>query len=269
MRARIALAVVLALAACKSKSEDARSSEVSSGRPTQIGTAAGSGSDGSPPGAITGSDPAHGHATGSGSGSPRTGDPTAPAVNTAIARTDQGALQPIGQAPPVVTADKPAITTAPASPTRIEDTQALGAQQAPSERDVAYGGELQRAGGITPPAVAPRGRIALARTQLPDVTSLTAEAVAAKIKAAYLPGLERCYRQRLANDPTARGPLALSFVVTALGRVTGANSTAFHDSVGTCAQTVAATWRFPAPKDPNTRAAIAAHVVLGFVLVPE
>ena len=51
--------------------------------------------------------------------------------------------------------------------------------------------------------------------------------------------------------------------------MTGASSTAFHDSVGTCAQTVAATWRFPTPKDPNTRAAIAAHVVLGFVLVPE
>ncbi len=265
--------MVVMLTACKSKSEDAKSSDVSSGMSTKAG---GSGADGSRPGGLSGNAGNVGNGSGSGTNDLHQGNRTRePAVNTAIAQTDQGSLQPAGQAPPVVTtdkpsaADKPAASDKPATATRIDDAQTLGTQQAPSERDVAYGGEIQRAGGIAPAAGGPRARIALARTQLPDVTSLTADAVAAKIKAAYLPGLERCYRQRLAIDPTARGPLALSFVVTALGRVTDASSTAFHDSVGTCAQTVAATWRFPAPKDPTTSAAVAAHVVLGFVLVAE
>lgn len=255
---RLGLAFVVvpavALGACKSKSDDRRQSDVKATVPTDDRGRVGMPAEPRP---TTGERP-----------------PTpVPAVTTPVARVDQGSVQPVGQPPPVVgsgSGTSPA-GPAPASPTRIEDTQVLGAQRPPVGRpgEPALESGLQSAGSARPaPATSASGRVAIAGTQTPDRTSLTTDAVAAKIQAAYLPGLERCYQQRLAIDPTTRGVLALSFVVDATGRVTQARGTGVADALGACAATVAASWRFPAPTDPRTGTAIVARVVVRFELAP-
>ena len=97
------------------------------------------------------------------------------------------------------------------------------------------------------PPSGPSGRITMkARTALDD-TSLTGDAVLAKITSSYLLGLKRCYQRGLATDPGLRGELHLAFTVGPTGRATG-EATMTSEAVASCVTTVLQTWQFAIPK---------------------
>jgi outer membrane biosynthesis protein TonB len=97
----------------------------------------------------------------------------------------------------------------------------------------------------------PSGRITTTEKQAYDESSLTADAVLAKIMQAYMSGLKRCHKDLLRTDPTARGKVTLKFTVGASGRVTKAAVNGFNDSLDSCIQGRVNTWRFAEPKDKD------------------
>jgi len=80
-------------------------------------------------------------------------------------------------------------------------------------------------------------------------TTLTADLVLGKITSAYMPGVERCYRNYLKKDASARGKLVLELSVNAVGRATDAIATGVSDEVRDCATAQMAAWRFPIPRN--------------------
>lgn len=96
----------------------------------------------------------------------------------------------------------------------------------------------------------PQGRVTFSGKRAIDDTTLTVDAVAAKVTTTYLAGIKRCYKRRLDVEPSARGTLHLGFSVSEVGRTdaTSAKGGGIDESVGTCVETQMATWRFPIPK---------------------
>jgi hypothetical protein len=97
----------------------------------------------------------------------------------------------------------------------------------------------------------PQGRITTTEKQAFDESSLTADAVLAKIISAYMAGLKRCHKDLLKTDPTARGKVTLKFTVGQRGGVTKAAAMGFNDSLDSCIQGRMQGWRFPEPKDKD------------------
>jgi hypothetical protein len=121
-------------------------------------------------------------------------------------------------------------------------------------------------GGVV--STGPAGRVLVSSKLALEATSLDADVVLAKVQAAYMAGIKRCYRERLKQDPTARGAVALRFVVNEAGRAESAKVTSFEASLGTCIEGMMATWRFAVPKDrggdPTT-----ASFVIELMLTPD
>src|SRR5690348_8716966 len=101
-----------------------------------------------------------------------------------------------------------------------------------------------------------------------DETNLTPDAVLAKIMAAYMPGIKRCYTQYLKKDASARGKVLLSFTVNETGRSTQGSAHGFSSEVDECIGGLMATWRFPIPKDKDGDATTAQFAIT-LQLVPD
>lgn len=146
-------------------------------------------------------------------------------------------------------------------------------QQIADVRDsgtVAVGGGASRRGSGTTSVAAdpPRGRISVVSKQAFDDSTLTADAVLAKMMATYMAGLKRCYRERLAKDPTARGKVTLAFTVNETGRAVNGQARGFDDDSGACMTGLMAGWRFAIPKDADGEATEAAFAIT-LQLVPD
>jgi len=112
------------------------------------------------------------------------------------------------------------------------------------------------------------GRISTSSTSGGDDATLTPETVMAKIQAAYMAGLKRCYVLALRADPTAKGAVVLHFTVNESGRATDGTSTGFSTDVDGCIAGQMAGWRFPIPKDKDG-APTSASFTIRLNLVPE
>jgi hypothetical protein len=81
----------------------------------------------------------------------------------------------------------------------------------------------------------PAGRISVVDRPTGDASSLSPEAVLAKIQSAYMAGLKRCYREYLEVDASARGKVSLSLTVNEAGRaVKGVASNRSGRGTGAC-----------------------------------
>lgn len=214
------LLVVIALAACKSKSEPAEQLRA---------TTSGEG----PGGAEAGSGAGRDHA---GSRTPNTATPVG---------GDTGVIQPlkIGE---VRHKDKPAADPAPAVPTpaKVDDgvkpavasseAPAAGGFQAPASRD---------AGARLPP-----GNIGFAGIQSSALTTQAVADASTKIKTAYRAGLERCYRVHLSGHANAAGQATVMLTLAPSGVPTPA-VTAFADDLADCLTKIAEQGRFQLPRD--------------------
>jgi hypothetical protein len=112
-------------------------------------------------------------------------------------------------------------------------------------------GGTELAGGGKGEEHAPTGRISIATKQAIDESNLTADAVLAKIMAAYMAGIKRCYTQYLKKDGSARGKVALTFTINETGRSTQGSAHGFAGEVDQCIGGLMSTWRFPIPKDKD------------------
>jgi hypothetical protein len=114
----------------------------------------------------------------------------------------------------------------------------------------------------------PSGRISVADKQGLDESTLTPDAVLAKIMSAYMAGLKRCYKDYLKKDPSARGKVQLSFTVNETGRSVSNRAKGFAGEVDSCIQARMDGWRFPIPKDGDGEATDASFSI-ALQLVPD
>lgn len=84
-----------------------------------------------------------------------------------------------------------------------------------------------------------------------DETTLSADAVGAKVDSEYLAEVRGCYSAELAKDPTARGKVAVTFTVDEHGRAVMSKVRGFTDAVDTCISATIKSWAFPIPKDSD------------------
>lgn len=86
----------------------------------------------------------------------------------------------------------------------------------------------------------------------PDqTTTLTPDAVLAKIRDFYMSGLQRCYRRGLVDDATLSGKVSITFTVDSHGAVKDPEATGLTDKVDSCISDQMNAWRFAFPKDKN------------------
>jgi hypothetical protein len=114
----------------------------------------------------------------------------------------------------------------------------------------------------------PSGRISVADKAGLDDSSLSPDAVLAKIMSAYMTGLKRCYKDYLKKDPSARGKVQLSFTVNETGRSVSNKAKGFAGEVDACIQSRMAGWRFPIPKDADGEVTDASFQI-ALQLVPD
>ena len=107
-------------------------------------------------------------------------------------------------------------------------------------------------------ASTPAGRITVAGKRALVDSSLTADVLLSKIQAAYMAGLKRCYKQRLAADPAAKGSLQIRLSVGLTGRTIEILVTSFHPDHESCAKGLIQSWRFPVAKGPDGEPVVAA-----------
>ena len=93
------------------------------------------------------------------------------------------------------------------------------------------------------------GRIAIGPVKPDDATTLTPSVVLDRIKALYMAGLQRCYKDGLKLDATLSGRVAISFTVDDRGKVIDASAAGVTRDVDGCIERQMATWRFPVPRD--------------------
>jgi len=106
-------------------------------------------------------------------------------------------------------------------------------------------------GQDTGPEKVPVGRIQATEHQSLDETSLTIDAVLAKIMGPYMAGLKRCQSELLKTDPTAGGKVTLAFTVSETGRVSQASVNGMNPTVDSCIQARVLGWHFAEPKDSD------------------
>jgi hypothetical protein len=126
----------------------------------------------------------------------------------------------------------------------------------------------ESAGGGKVAEKAPGGRISVADRPTGDASSLSPEAVLAKIQSAYMLGLKHCYREYLKKDASARGKVSLSLTVNETGRTVKGNAHGFAPEVDACITGLMATWRFPIPKDKDGEVTDA-NFEIALQLVPD
>lgn len=104
----------------------------------------------------------------------------------------------------------------------------------------------------------PAGRITVASKRALVDSTLTADVLLLKIQSTYMAGLKRCYKQRLAADPAAKGSVQIRLGVEATGRTTEILVTSFHPDHESCAKGLIQNWRFPVAKGPDGEPVVAA-----------
>lgn len=97
----------------------------------------------------------------------------------------------------------------------------------------------------------PGSRVTVASKKSFDDSTLTADSVIAKIKSAYMAGLQRCHKDLLKTEPTAAGTVTISFTVNEKGRVVSPKATGFNGELDRCVETRMAGWIFTPPKDSD------------------
>lgn len=86
----------------------------------------------------------------------------------------------------------------------------------------------------------------------PDIqTTLTPDAVLAKIRDFYMSGLQRCYRRGLVEDATLSGKVSITFTVDSHGAVTEPQAAGLTTKVDSCISDQMSSWRFAFPKDKD------------------
>ncbi len=129
-------------------------------------------------------------------------------------------------------------------------------------------GDIASAGGGKGEEHAPSGRISVADKQTFDESTLTPDAVLAKIQAAYMAGLKRCYKEYLKKDASARGKVTLNLTINETGRTVKGAAHGFASEVDECIGGQMASWRFPVPKDKDGEATEASFAIT-LQLVPD
>ena len=94
-------------------------------------------------------------------------------------------------------------------------------------------------------------RISLTRPKADETSTLTPDAVLAKIQNAYMTGLQRCYRKGLAGDATLSGRVSISFTVSSHGALTDPEAEGVNAQVDACIAGQMGAWRFPFPRDAD------------------
>jgi hypothetical protein len=133
---------------------------------------------------------------------------------------------------------------------------------------IAGPGGTESAGGGKSQEKGPSGRISVSDKVANDETTLTPDAVLAKIQSAYMSGLKRCYKEYLKKDASARGKVTLSLTVNETGRTTKGNAHGFAGEVDECIGNLMGSWRFPIPHDKDGDATEASFS-LTLQLVPD
>ena len=129
-------------------------------------------------------------------------------------------------------------------------------------------GGTESAGGGKVAEKAPTGRISVSDKQTFDESTLTPDAVLAKIQSAYMAGLKRCYKEYLRKDAAARGKVTLNLTVNETGRTTKGAAHGFAGEVDDCISGLMGGWRFPIPKDKDGEATEASFAIT-LQLVPD
>jgi len=78
--------------------------------------------------------------------------------------------------------------------------------------------------------------------------ALTIDGMLDKINNEYMVGLRRCYTKGLAEDPSLKAKIKLTFTINAWGHTSGA-ITGIAPKVDACLTTQVSKWRFPSPRD--------------------
>lgn len=130
-----------------------------------------------------------------------------------------------------------------------------------------------RIGGLGPAdAIGPNppspGRVTVLPPSTSSTSSLTPELVLRKVASAYTPGIKRCYKTSLAQDPALRGKLALALKVTATGRAIDPSVTGLTKELDDCIVAQMTSWRFPVPKDQDGEP-VDATFQIAIQVVPE
>jgi hypothetical protein len=112
------------------------------------------------------------------------------------------------------------------------------------------------------------GTLALEVATTESATSLTADAVATKIRGAYQAGMRRCYQEALKRSPTLAGKVGLSFEVNESGRLPGPDASGFDPGVDTCLEGQMKNWTFTRPEDTDGNPTTASFT-LALVLSPR
>jgi hypothetical protein len=112
-------------------------------------------------------------------------------------------------------------------------------------------GGVESAGGGKTTEKGPAGRISVSSKTALDESTLTADAVLAKIQSVYMAGLKRCYKNYLNKDATARGGVVLSLTVTESGSTVNGSAKGFAGEVDDCITAQMGGWRFAVPKDKD------------------
>jgi len=94
-------------------------------------------------------------------------------------------------------------------------------------------------------------RITLTQPKPDQPTTLSPDAVLAKIRDFYMVGLQRCYRRGLADDATLSGKVSITFTVDLHGAVEDPQATGLTDKVDRCISDQMNAWRFAFPKDKD------------------
>lgn len=102
-----------------------------------------------------------------------------------------------------------------------------------------------------PPAKQPAVRATVESKRALAATSLTADAVVAKIEAAYIAQLRRCYGELIARSPGKQGKVALSFEVTPRGETAAVRVLGLEARLEACLAGQVAAWQFAAPRTPE------------------
>jgi len=94
-----------------------------------------------------------------------------------------------------------------------------------------------------------------------DDTSLTPDAVLAKVRTAYTTGLQQCYKTQLKTDPAMHGKLRVTFTVTPTGAVSKPKVVGLAAALDSCIQTAMTSWQFPIPRTRDASATEAAFEI--------
>lgn len=106
------------------------------------------------------------------------------------------------------------------------------------------------------------GRVTVAESRALNESTLTPDTVIRRISNLYLSGMQRCYAERMRDDPAARGTLELSFTIDPTGRVANALARGVSNDLDECVTSRMKGWVFPQPS-------AATNFSLNLQLAPE